>query len=59
MILTILYDTSKYTGFEVKILSAKKVLSLMSKGFNFTNLKTGVDNIVSITLQLYDKENQL
>ena len=41
----IVYDTSKYTGAKVKILSAEKVLSLMPQGFNFTDLKTGVDNI--------------
>lgn len=43
----IVYDTSKYTGAKVKILSAEKVLSLMPKSFNFTDLKTGVDNIVN------------
>lgn len=43
----IVYDTSKYVGAKVKMVWVDKLVSLMPSDFKFTDLKTGVGNVVN------------
>lgn len=40
------YDTTKYTGAKVKVLSPNKLISLMPKDFRFTSLDCGIKKVV-------------